>query len=283
METLLTATQCQVLENFRTLGAKLEDDGRLEVTINFHPDRITSGGVLVLEAIANDGLLRSQFETGTSNGGLTAYPGGDRWKWESRAFKGLYDSCHASERPKYGALNHRLSQSGGSPRFGSSHFRLRRHLLERTTFCYPESWVGPLDYGMADRVKNLIEMADSDTLDLLDNYIEAHIHGPISVNNDVEALVLDPIYKGTEVEKCAEKLQCDIHWHKGFKLSIAEFERHADYRGAEYVELAKLIEVEGYVNPSLVGMALGLGTYEPQDLKKVWHYLARFGDLNRVA
>ncbi|WP_028885153.1 DUF3626 domain-containing protein [Teredinibacter turnerae] len=282
METFLSATQCKVLENFRALGSKLEDYAKLEVTINFHPDQITSGGFLVLEAIANDGLLRSQFETGTSNGGLTAFPGGDRWKWESKAFKGLYDSCHVSERPKYGALNHRLSQSGGAPRFGSSHFKLRRHLLERTTFCYPESWVGPLDYGMADRVKNLIEMADSDTLDLLDNYVEAHIHGPISVENDVEALVVDPIYKGTEIEKFAEKIKCDIRWHKGFNLSIEEFEFHADYRGAEYVDLAKLIVVKGHVNPKLIGMAVSQGTYDPQDLKKVWHYLARFGDLNRV-
>ncbi|WP_425584256.1 hypothetical protein [Streptosporangium album] len=28
----------------------------------------------------------SQFVTGTGNGGLTAHPGGDRWRWESRIF-----------------------------------------------------------------------------------------------------------------------------------------------------------------------------------------------------
>ena len=60
-------------------------DPVLRVTLNFHPDRRV-GGVLILEAMARDGLYRSQFETGTSNGGLTAHPGGDRWSWESRIF-----------------------------------------------------------------------------------------------------------------------------------------------------------------------------------------------------
>lgn len=32
----------------------------------------------MIEALAEDGVYRSQFETMTSNGGLTAYPGGAR-------------------------------------------------------------------------------------------------------------------------------------------------------------------------------------------------------------
>jgi hypothetical protein len=52
-------------------------DPRLRVTVNFHPDR-ACGSVGLLEALAQDGVLRSQFETGTSNGGLTAFEGGDR-------------------------------------------------------------------------------------------------------------------------------------------------------------------------------------------------------------
>lgn len=43
-----------------------------------------------MESMVRDGRYRSLFETGTSNGGLTAYPGGDRWKWESRLFGGKY-------------------------------------------------------------------------------------------------------------------------------------------------------------------------------------------------
>ena len=42
----------------------------------------------MLGSIAEEGYYRSQFETGTSNGGLTAHEGGDRWRWESRMFAG---------------------------------------------------------------------------------------------------------------------------------------------------------------------------------------------------
>jgi len=53
------------------------------------------GGATVLEHLARDGVYRSQFETGTSNGGLTAHPGGDRWRWEQRIFGHAYDDAPA--------------------------------------------------------------------------------------------------------------------------------------------------------------------------------------------
>jgi Protein of unknown function (DUF3626) len=87
------------------------------VTLNFHPDRLCRGE-LVLDAICRDSLYRSQFETGTSNGGLTAFRGGGRWDWESRFFGAAYDDAPAAERPKYGSLNFRRRTVGGSPRFG---------------------------------------------------------------------------------------------------------------------------------------------------------------------
>jgi len=79
-------------------------DPAWRVTLHFHPDRL-AGGVPILRRMAGDGVYRSQFETGTSNGGLTAYRGGDRWRWESRMFGGAYDEGPAAARPKYGALN----------------------------------------------------------------------------------------------------------------------------------------------------------------------------------
>jgi hypothetical protein len=57
----------------------------LHVTLNFHPDRLHRGKP-ILQVLAAEGVFRSQFETGTSNGRLTAYPGGDRWRWENRIF-----------------------------------------------------------------------------------------------------------------------------------------------------------------------------------------------------
>src|SRR4051812_13394029 len=96
----------------------------LDVTVHFHPDRL-GGDVSLLRHLVRDGVYRSQFETGTSNGGLTAHPGGDRWGWEHRMFGGAYDDLPPSARPKYGSLDYRRRPAGGSVRFGSSHFRLK--------------------------------------------------------------------------------------------------------------------------------------------------------------
>lgn len=72
------------------------------VTLQFHPDWPYQGR-MVIEALAATGVYRSQFVTSISNGGLTAHPGGDRWRWESRLFAGRYEARPAEERPVYGA------------------------------------------------------------------------------------------------------------------------------------------------------------------------------------
>lgn len=126
----------------RSEGGPLDRGSR--ITLHFHPDR-DFGGISVLASMLRDGAYRSQFETGTSNGGLTAHPGGDRWRWESRMFGGAYDGAPASARPVYGSLNFRGRPHGGSPRFGSAFFRLREHALDLTTFCYPDSFTNPVN------------------------------------------------------------------------------------------------------------------------------------------
>src|SRR6201991_2694169 len=92
-------------------------DPALRVTVHFHPDRLFEGES-ILATMARDGVYRSQFETGTSNGGLTAFPGGDRWRWESRIFGGAYDAASPEVRPKYGSLQHRGRAARGAPRVG---------------------------------------------------------------------------------------------------------------------------------------------------------------------
>ncbi|MER7050431.1 DUF3626 domain-containing protein [Streptomyces jumonjinensis] len=250
-------------------------DSRLRLTINFHPDR-TAGDRPVLRQMAEDGLYYSQFVTGTGNGGLTAYPGGDRWRWESRIFGGAYDDATASERPVYGALNHRDEPIGGAPRFGSSHFRLTADAVARATFCYPDSCTEPSDFGVATRFA-LIEPARTGGLDALDGHIEAHIHGPVRLDRDMEALVLDASFRGTAVEAAARRLPCPVEWHPGFRLTVAELRRHPEYRGQEYVELGAGLAVDGRLDPRIIGAAARTGRHDPQALKKVWHCLARFG------
>jgi hypothetical protein len=252
-------------------------DAALRVTLNFHPDR-GERGLPVLRALARDGVYRSQFETGTSNGGLTAHPGGDRWLWESRIFGAAYDPAPAAERPKYGALNYRRRASGGSPRFGSAHLRLRPEVLARTTFCYPDSVFDPVHFGVASRMA-LIPLAQADERDALDDYIEAHVHGPLEMARDVEALVLDPCYRGTEVEALAGALPCPVEWHAGFRLHVDALMRHPEFRGPEPVALGRAIARDGWLTPAAIGDAARTGNHDLQRLKKVWHHLARFGDL----
>jgi Protein of unknown function (DUF3626) len=218
----------------------------------------------------------SQFVTGTSNGGLTAYPGGDRWRWESRIFGGAYDRATARQRPVYGALDFRRDPYGAAPRFGSAHLRLAAGALARTTFCYPDSVFEPSAFGVATAM-SLIALAEADRRDALDDYVEAQVHGPVLLARDVEALVLDPCYRGTAVEAAARRLPCPVEWHPGLRLSVAELGRHGDYRGPEYVELGARIAVGGRLDPLVVGGAANSGAYDPQALKKVWHCLARFG------
>ncbi|WP_406115580.1 DUF3626 domain-containing protein [Streptomyces sp. NBC_01014] len=250
----------------------------LRVTLNFHPDRAAPGGPPLLRALAQDGVYSSQFVTGTSNGGLTAYPGGDRHRWESRIFGGAYDTAPARQRPVYGALNHRLRPVGGAHRFGSAHLRLRPETLARTTFCYPDSVTEPVHFGVAEALAPLIERADADQQDTLDDYVEAHLHGPLVLATDVEALVLDPSFRGTDVETAAGLLPFPVEWHPGFRLTVGVLRRHPEYRGPEYVALGAEIAEDGLLTPRVIGDAVRAGRHDPQDLKKVWHYVARFGN-----
>jgi len=87
-----------------------------------------------------------------------------------------------------------------------------------------------------------------------------------------------PSYHDTDVEVSARQLPCAVEWHPGFVLSVGMLRRHPSFRGPEYVELGVTIARNGYLTPKVLGDAARTGEYEPQDLKKVWHYLARFGD-----
>ncbi len=265
----------QALRHVAGLASGLPVDPMLRVTLNFHPDRLLRG-TLLLDALAEDGVYHSQFVTGIGNGGLSAYPGGDRWRWESRIFGGAYDDAPAHERPVYGALDFRRKPLGGAPRFGSAHFRLTAGTMARTTFCYPDSCLEPSDFAVADRM-GLIGLALDDRQDDLDDYIEAQIHGPVRLDRHVEALVLDPCYRGTAVEAASRRLGCPVEWHTGVRLTVGELRRHPGYRGQEYVDLGTRIAVDGVLDPRAIGDADRTGRHDPQAVKKVWHYLARYG------
>lgn len=244
----------------------------MSLTLQFHPDWPHQDR-LVIEAMVRDGRYRSQFETGTSNGGLTAYPGGDRWRWESRLFEGKYDSLSPSARPVYGAWNRNDDVYGGSPRFGSAYLRLRPHVLERATFSFPDSVFEPSDVGDASALERLCVLADSAGHDYLDDYVEAQIHSGLSFTEDVEAVVLDRCHIAGPVVEAAEKLGCAVEFHPGFRLGTAGLDE--SFRGPGPVALAQ--QIGEVIAPDVVAGAARSGEYEPQTVKRVWHLLARFG------
>lgn len=241
------------------------------VALHFHPDWPFGQGT-VIEAMADAGRYRSQFETGTSNGGLTAHTCGDRWSWESRLFAGRYDDRPAEDRPAYGALI-QDDPYGPATRFGSAHLRLYPEAAARTTFCYPDSVFQPDGVVGVEGLDDLVAKMRAEDRDLLDRYVEAHVHGGVRLSEDVQAIVLDPCFRDTAVHDAANRLGCAVEFHAGFRVRTSELDD--EYRGAEPVRAARALASE--LTPAVIGAAARSGEYEPQTLKRMWHLLARFG------
>ena len=99
-------------EIFEEAVANLKSHAR--IALHFHPDRLDSSMKSVAEALFEQGVYKSQFETLLSNGSVSAYPGGERDLWEKRIFGGAYqlEGVTNEQRPKYGALNLMLHPDG---------------------------------------------------------------------------------------------------------------------------------------------------------------------------
>ncbi len=52
------------------------------------------------------------------------------------------------------------------------------------------------------------------------------------------------------------------------------------YRGAHIAELAATLAGSELLTPAWIGAAARTGRHDPQQLKQVWHRLARFGNRN---
>jgi hypothetical protein len=238
------------------------------ITLHFHPNW-PHRDQMVIESMVNDGFYRSQFVTGISNGGMTAFKGGDRWRWESRLFAGEYDEQDPVARPVYGVWNRRDDVYGGGIRFGSSYFRLKPAAADRSTFCFPDSARDPEQFGDRRLLEHLCRLADEAGSDDLDDYIEAHVHGDVRFDTDVDAVVLDPSFSGTRVEEAAHRLGCAVEYHPGFRAAADDFD--PAYRGQHIVDLARTL------GPELTPDLLGRAGHSGQSIKQVWHCLARFG------
>ena len=63
----------------------------------------------------------------------------------------------------------------------------------------------------------------------------------------------------------------------GGKLAVAYWGGGAQVRH-RIEALGRSSAVDGWLTPAILEMAVRTERHHPQDLKKVWHYLARFGD-----
>ena len=91
----------------------------------------------------------------------------------------------------------------------------------------------------------------------LNHYIEAQVHGDISLKEDVEVLVADPSFKGTHIGRILEQIcseySIDLYWHMGFALLVDEVPM--DFRGPSMTSLAKRIARDDYIDASMIGAA----------------------------
>lgn len=276
--------------------------GRL--TVNFHPDRLCVDGRTVASALTEDGVYRSQFVTGISNGGLSPYPGGDRDRWEHLMFGGAYQrpAVLPAHRPTYGGLNLLDHPDGACPRFGSCHLRLRPEVLARATFSLGDSHLGPEVVGTADAFEAVLAGLLSTTvatggclgragtdvatvvrtvLDApgtpatvgraLDDYVEAQIHGVLDLTRDVEELVADPSFAGTPtgatLEQIAHRYGFPLRWHPGFTLAVDQVD--AEFRGPAIPVLAARLHREfarpgAPVDAALIGRGAVSAVTEPE-------------------
>jgi hypothetical protein len=302
----------------------------MKVALHFHPDRLDPKMKTVAEALLESGIYKSQFETLLSSGSVSAHPGGARNIWEHELFgeayhRGKIDNC---ERPKYGSLDLTGHPDGPSPRFGSCYFLLHPEISRRCTFTYLDSHLQPDERGTFDAFENilapllrssfedeiimgeqlrppqllshLISVIDQSFEErlkkphrrILDHYIEAQIHGEISLKNDVAVLVADPSFKHSSVGDCLSDIcrayEIDMYWHAGFTMLPENVPK--DFRGAAMPSLAKRVAASGKLDVRKIGEAAASLKHNPsewadrgnekdvlQELKLLWHVLLCFG------
>ncbi|MBU5213946.1 DUF3626 domain-containing protein [Bacillus oleronius] len=302
-----------------------------KIAVHFHPDRPDSTMKLIAESLLEQGKYKSQFETGLSNGSVTAYPGGERDCWEEEVFGGAYHLEYSpnNQRPKYGALNVMLHPDGPAPRFGSCYFLLSPGVSQRSTYTYLDSHQNPKEKGTYEEfdmilaglmeetftrefaigernltpprlINHLLSNFENGVINLsqkeasrnLNHYIEAQIHGDISLKEDVEMLVVDPSYQDTPIgeilKTLCSKYSIVLKWHMGFELLVDEVP--IDFRGSSMPSLAKRIAKDCYINAYIIGAAVmdlkcnpeswserGTIAEVLQELKLLWHVLVRYG------
>jgi hypothetical protein len=316
------------LEIYEDAVAKLKSCAK--VALHFHPDRLDPNLKSVAQALNEQGFYKSQFETLLSNGKVAPHLGGDRDLWERQLYGGAYnlEGTHNSHRPKYGALDVMRHADGPAPRFGSCYFVLKNHVNSRCSFTYLDSHLDPKEKGTWDEFEDIMAALLSEAFskdfalgeqDLsvpklinyllsmenihqpflanrtarnLNHYIEAQVHGDISLQEDVESLVADPSFQETSIgdilENICRNYEIQLSWHSGYALDLESVP--SNFRGSTMPSLAKRVCTGSYLDAHMIGLAASSlrrdpaswsdrGPYDEvlQELKLLWHVLVTYG------
>jgi hypothetical protein len=181
-------------------------------------------------------------------------------------FGGAYHAAGVADadRPKYGALEALPHPDGASPRFGSSFFVLCEEVAQRCSFTFGgsqeedaldrsgtlavfEPVLAALIDGLVrgngafgdDRLTlaGLVARLQTDTQArkgkvgralgrALDSFVEAQIHGPIDLRNDVRGLVADSAFRGWTMGHALRRLSARFGWRLAWHPGLAR--RDAD-------------------------------------------------------
>lgn len=289
--------------DFESAVQAIRDHSR--VALHFHPDRIDASGHTVAESLLEDGIYKSQFETGLSNGKLAPRLGGSRDLWENNLFGDAYGAeVPLSHRPKYGALNLMLLPDGPSPRFGSCYLLLKPDSLEHCTFTYMDSHLEPIERGTIDVFDDILASLLLDSLERefsigvpgmrppaliehlsknlpriikdpanesparnLDFYIEAQRHGPVILNVDADILVTDPSFDGSHTGATLERTasKFNLSQFRHCGFTLRDKDVPSDFRGTTMPSLASRISENGMINARIIGDAARDAMQHPQN------------------
>jgi hypothetical protein len=130
----------------------------------------------------------------------------------------------------------------------------------------------------------------------LDHYIEAQVHGPLSLLDDVDALVADASFQATEtgahLAAMAARYQIQLHWRPRSELAVADIP--SDFRGPQMPVIGGTVaRGNALLSAALIGetarscvscpgshaLCVKLGSVEAalQHLKLLWHCVLRYG------
>lgn len=185
----------------------------------------------VLGFLVKDTHYRNQFETRTSGGSTDL---GARRSWEDNIFNKIYASSLPFDRVKYGVLNIVGDPCGvrSCYHYGDSFLQLKKVRL-RTTFASMDTsssavklscceHYGNVLYEYTDpELKAIIDVAtrrvSSMKSDMIANYKEVQIHGPVCLSENVECVVANNRHHGDAsiealLEEFVKRNGCNLIW-----------------------------------------------------------------------